>query len=160
MRASVDGVHPAAFPAVFEFRQAADSAHVEPVLAAFRANRKAGGAQGIVGGSALLEGGGGALPETRPSAALLETDTDTVTVLEAVELAVVPGELPLPVCLLVEALLEELALLPELLGALPLFSVLLPWLPDASSPSSWVLPSWSGRFVRLAFLRNVVAVVG
>ena len=41
-RASVDGVHPAAFPAVFESRQAADSAHVEPVLAAFRANREGG----------------------------------------------------------------------------------------------------------------------
>ena len=86
---------------------------------------------------------GWALPETRPSAALLETDTETVTVLEAAELVDVPWELPLPVCLLAEALLEELALLPELLGVLPSFSVLLPWLPDASSPSSWVLPSWS-----------------
>ena len=48
---------------------------------------------------------GWALPETRPSAALLETDTDTVTVLEAAELAVVPWELPL----LLELLLEEAA---------------------------------------------------
>ncbi len=63
-RASVDGVHPAAFPAVFEFRQATDSAHVEPVLAALRANRKAGGAQGIVGSSALLEGGVGSARNT------------------------------------------------------------------------------------------------
>ena len=123
-RASVDGVHPAAFPAVFEFRQAADSAHVEPVLAALRANRKAGGAQGIVGGSALLDGGVG--------------DTDTVTVLEAAELAVVPWELPL----LLELLLEELALLPELLEVPFSFSVLLLWLPDALLLSSWALPSW------------------
>lgn len=85
---------------------------------------------------------GWALPETRPSAALLETDTDTATVLEAVELAVVPWELPLPVCLLVEALLEELALLPELLGALPLFSVLLLWLPDVLLLSLWALAPW------------------
>lgn len=86
---------------------------------------------------------GWALPETRPSAALLETDTDTVTVLEAVELAVVLWELPLPVCLLAEALLEELALLPELLGVLLSFSVLLLWLPDVLLLSLWVLPSWS-----------------
>ena len=86
---------------------------------------------------------GWALPETRPSAALLETDTDTVTVLEAVELAVVPWELPLPVCLLAEALLEELALLPEPLGVLLSFSVLLLWLPDVLLLSLWVLPSWS-----------------
>ena len=81
---------------------------------------------------------GWALPETRPSAALLETDTDTVTVLEAVELAVVLWELPL----LLELLLEELALLPELLEVPFSFSVLLLWLPDALLLSSWALPSW------------------
>lgn len=86
---------------------------------------------------------GWALPETRPSAALLETDTETVTVLEAVEFAVVPWELPLLFCLLLELLLEELALLPELLEVPFSFSALLPWLPDAPSLSSWVLPSWS-----------------
>lgn len=59
-RASIDGVHPTTFPAVFEFRQAADGAYIETVLAALCANRKAGGAQGIVGGSTLLEGGVGA----------------------------------------------------------------------------------------------------
>ncbi len=49
----------------------------------------------------------------------------------------------MPVCLLAEALLEELALLLELLGALLSFSVLLLWLPDVLLLSLWVLPSWS-----------------
>ena len=58
--ASVYGVHPAAFAAVFELGQTADSAYVQAVLAAFRADGKTCCAQGIVGGGAFFESGVGA----------------------------------------------------------------------------------------------------